>query len=299
MNIRQSSSTFSQRGPERTEGHIRGVECPEGGLHDTPALRWDGVEVSYGGKPALYDVSFEIPTGTLSAIVGPNGAGKSTAVKAALGLVPLNRGSVRVLGGQLREHRSRVAYVPQQDLVTKDFPITAIQVVEMGRYPHRGWFRRLTKADDAAVAEAVRRTGITDLVNEPLDELSGGQRQRVFLARALAQRADLLVLDEPFTAVDARTEAALTDLLAELCADGEHTVIAVHHDLRTVAERFDHAALLSGTVVAAGPVHEVLTAAALEQAYGLVLAAREKPREDPSTREYPARDQSERVTSAP
>ncbi|TCP55126.1 manganese/zinc/iron transport system ATP- binding protein [Tamaricihabitans halophyticus] len=232
------------------------------------ALQLSNVEVSYGGRPVLREVSFDIPTGVLAAIVGPNGAGKSTALKATLGLVPLTNGDVRILGTTLRANRRRVAYVPQQDLVTKDFPITAIQVVEMGRYPHRGWFRRLGADDDAAVAEAVERTGIGALLDEPLDELSGGQRQRVFLARALAQRADLLVLDEPFTAVDTRTEEALVDLLAELCADGA-TVLAVHHDLRTVAERFDHAVLLAGTVLAAGEVSDVLTTEALARAYGL------------------------------
>ncbi|MGH3517943.1 MAG: metal ABC transporter ATP-binding protein [Haloechinothrix sp.] len=237
-----------------------------------PALSLRGVSASYGGKTVLRAVDVDIPAGYLSAVVGPNGAGKSTMVKAALGLVPSVRGAISFLGEPLHRVRSRVAYVPQQDSVAEDFPITAVQVVEMGRYPHRGWFRRLTHDDDDAVGAAMDEVGVTDLADVPLDELSGGQRQRVFLARALAQRADLLILDEPFTAVDARTEANLLGVLADLCARGG-TVIAVHHDLRTVRERFDHAVLLAGTVVADGAATDVLTAENLERAYGIAPLA--------------------------
>ncbi|WP_216210621.1 metal ABC transporter ATP-binding protein [Amycolatopsis aidingensis] len=238
------------------------------------ALTLRGMSASYGGKPVLSGIDMDIPAGRLAAVVGPNGAGKSTVVKAALGLVPAVRGSVRLLGEPLKRVRRRVAYIPQADAVADDFPITAIQVVEMGRYPHRGWFRRLTEADDELVAAAMDKVGVTDLAQQPIDELSGGQRQRVFLARALAQQADLLVLDEPFTAVDARTEATLLDLLGELCALGG-SVIAVHHDLRTVLDRFDHAVLLAGAVIAEGAAAEVLTPEHLERAYGIApLSAR-------------------------
>ncbi|WP_197320586.1 metal ABC transporter ATP-binding protein [Saccharomonospora sp. NB11] len=234
----------------------------------TTALSVTDLTVAYGGRTVFSDVEVEVPTATLTAVVGPNGAGKSTLVKAALGLVPVVRGHVRLLGQPLSRVRRRVAYVPQQDSVTSDFPITAVQVVEMGRYPHRGWWRRLTHSDDVIVAEAMEQVGALELADRPLDELSGGQRQRVFLARALAQRADLVVLDEPFTAVDARTESALLDVLTDLCARGV-SVIAVHHDLRTVLRRFDHAVLLAGGVVAAGATSEVLTAEHLERAYGM------------------------------
>jgi len=151
-------------------------------------LSAEGLRSGYGGKPVLRDVSVDIPAGVLSSIIGPNGTGKSTAVKAALGLVAPTRGTVRILGESLGRVRSRVAYVPQQDAVTDDFPITALQVVEMGRYPHRGWFQRLTGADEAAIDEAMDRTGVTDLADHPLDELSGGQRQWVFLARRWPSR---------------------------------------------------------------------------------------------------------------
>ncbi|SFA98364.1 manganese/zinc/iron transport system ATP-binding protein [Amycolatopsis marina] len=233
-----------------------------------PALALDRVSASYGGRTVLDDVTLEIPAGLLTAVVGPNGAGKSTLVKAALGLMPAVRGRVRLLGEPLKQVRRRVAYVPQQDSVAQDFPITAVEVVEMGRFPHRGWLRRLTREDDDLVAAAMDEVGVLDLAKQPIDELSGGQRQRVFLARALAQQADLVILDEPFTAVDARTESALLDVLSGLCARGR-SVIAVHHDLRTVQERFDHAVLLAGTVVADGPAGTVVTPANLERAYGL------------------------------
>ncbi|WP_016700204.1 metal ABC transporter ATP-binding protein [Actinoalloteichus spitiensis] len=232
------------------------------------ALTATDVRVGYGGGLVLDGVTLRVPAGRLAAVVGPNGAGKSTLVKAALGLVR-SSGRFTLLGDTLRAVRRRVAYVPQRDAVTRDFPITAAQVVEMGRYPRRGWFRRLTEEDDLAVEAALRRTGVVDLADRPLDELSGGQRQRVFLARALAQQADLLVLDEPFAGVDARTEAALLDLLTELCRDEARSVVAVHHDLRTVRERFDHAVLLAGRVLADGPPAEVLRPELLEHAYGL------------------------------
>ncbi|MFF5986191.1 metal ABC transporter ATP-binding protein [Prauserella flavalba] len=236
------------------------------------ALRLHEVSASYGGRTVLDGVSVEIPPATLSAVVGPNGAGKSTMVKAALGLVPSVRGHVTLLGEPLRRVRRRVAYVPQQDSVAQDFPITAVQVVEMGRYPHRGWLRRLTREDDELVAAAMEQVNVSDLAESPIDELSGGQRQRVFLARALAQGADLIILDEPFTAVDARTESALLEVLTSLCEEGR-SVIAVHHDLRTVLDRFDHAVLLAGTVIAEGAPEQVLTAEHLERAYGMAPLA--------------------------
>ncbi|MBK1784139.1 metal ABC transporter ATP-binding protein [Prauserella cavernicola] len=232
------------------------------------ALSLREVSASYGGRTVLDGVSVEIPAATLCAVVGPNGAGKSTMVKAALGLVPSVRGHVELLGEPLRRVRRRVAYVPQQDSVAQDFPITAIQVVEMGRYPHRGWLRRLTRHDDELVAAAMDQVGVADLAEHPIDELSGGQRQRVFLARALAQGADLVILDEPFTAVDARTESALLEVLTTLCQNGR-SVIAVHHDLRAVLDRFDHAVLLAGTVLAEGAPGDVLTPEHLERAYGM------------------------------
>lgn len=239
------------------------------------AVELRAVQASYGGAPVLHDVDLTIPAGRLTGIVGPNGAGKSTLLKAVLQLVP-TRGRIRLLGRPLPEVRRRVAYVAQRDAIAEDFPITAVQVVEMGRYPHRGWLRRLRPADDQAVAEAMERTGVTALADLPFGDLSGGQRQRVLLARALAQQAQLLLLDEPLAAVDARTEATLLDVLTSLAAAGT-SVLAVHHDLRTVARTFHHAVLLSApqprdagsSVVAAGPVDHVLTTQHLATAYGI------------------------------
>ena len=272
----EAEDTDDARSPaeeaENTDDARSPAEEADAGTRAEEALRLEGVSASYGGRPVLTGVDVTIPAGVLSAVVGPNGAGKSTLVKAALGLVPSVRGRVRWLGEPLRRVRRRVAYVPQQDSVAKDFPITAVQVVEMGRYPHRGWLRRLTREDDEVVAGAMEQVGVADLADRPIDELSGGQRQRVFLARALAQRADLIVLDEPFTAVDSRTEAMLLEILTGLCRGGA-SVIAVHHDLRDVLEHFDHAVLMAGTVVAAGAPDEVLTTEHLERAYGMAPLA--------------------------
>jgi len=229
-----------------------------------------GLRVSYGSREVLSAIDVDLPAGALSAIVGPNGAGKSTLIKAALGLIPVTAGEVRFLGKPLSRVRRQIAYVPQQNAITADFPITAVGVVEMGRFPHLGWFGRFRATDDEAVARAMDRVGVTQLADQPFDELSGGQKQRVFLARALAQEAQVLVLDEPFTAVDARTELSLLKLLRELCADGR-SVIAVHHELRTVRDQFDQAVLLSGKVIAAGPVDRVLTHELLEETYGIAL----------------------------
>ncbi|AOS62944.1 metal ABC transporter ATP-binding protein [Actinoalloteichus hymeniacidonis] len=237
----------------------------------TPALSITDLTVGYRGRAVLAVPELVVPAGRLTAVVGPNGAGKSTLIKAALGLLPIDAGTIRLLGRRLSSVRSRVAYVPQRDAVAQDFPITAVQVVEMGRYPHRGWFRRLTRQDDLAVAEAMHRTGVAAHADTPLDELSGGQRQRVFLARALAQQADLLVLDEPFAAVDSSTQARLLELLTEFCAREGRSVVLVHHDLRTVRDHFDHAVLLAGRVISAGSVREVLSPEHLETAYGIPM----------------------------
>lgn len=244
--------------------------------HGAAALDVRGLSAAYNGREVLRQIDVDVPAGTLSAIVGPNGAGKSTLVKAALGVLSSTRGTARFFGHPLNKVRRRIAYVPQQGSATEDFPITAGQVVEMGRYPHRGWFRRLTAEDDDAVTDALEAAGAGELADRPLDELSGGQRQRVFLARALAQQAELLILDEPFTAVDARTEAELLAILSDLSRSGR-TVIAVHHDLRTVRDHFDHAVLLSGKIIAAGGVADALATANLELAYGIAPLAYDDP----------------------
>ena len=243
------------------------------GPDGTPALDVRRLTVSYGSRPVLWDVDATFPAGAMSAVVGPNGAGKSTLLKAALGLIPTDAGQALVHGRPVRASRKRVAYVPQRDAVDWDFPITVGEVVEMGRYGHTGWVRRVPRADRALVGECLERVGMASYAGRQIGQLSGGQRQRVFIARALAQQAAVMVMDEPFAGVDARTEADILELLGDLRGEGR-SVIVVHHDLQTVRTAFDWALLLNVRAVAAGPVSEVLTPDILRQAYGVGAGAR-------------------------
>lgn len=236
-------------------------------LQGVPALEVRRLTVSYGERPVVWDVDASFPSGALSAIVGPNGAGKSTLLKAALGLVPADAGQVTIDGRPGRAALRRVAYVPQRDSVDWDFPITVREVVEMGRYPAAGWFRRVRKEDRALVDECLERVGMTAFARRQIGQLSGGQRQRVFIARALAQQSPVMLLDEPFAGVDARTQAALLDLLRDL-RNEERSIVLVHHDIGAVRASFDWALLLNVRAVACGPVAEALTPENLRRAYG-------------------------------
>ncbi len=243
----------------------------ETGPHSAPsALEVRRLTASYSSRPVLWDVDAEIPSGVLAAIVGPNGAGKSTLLKAVVGLLKVDSGHVLIDGLPAGRALDRVAYVPQRDEVDWDFPITVREVVEMGRYRSTGWIRRLKKSDHEKVEEAITRVGMTPYATRQIGELSGGQRQRVFIARALAQEAPVMLLDEPFAGVDARTESVLLDLLSEFRDEGR-TVIVVHHDIGTVRARFDWALLLNVRNVACGPVAEALSDEMLRRAYGGVI----------------------------
>jgi manganese/zinc/iron transport system ATP- binding protein len=233
----------------------------------TPALEVRRLTVSYGSRPALWDVDAAFPRGALSAIVGPNGAGKSTLLRACLGLVPYDAGQALIDGHPARSALDRVAYVPQRDAVDWDFPITVREVVEMGRYPAVGWVRRVGRRHRAVVDECLERVGMSAYGRRQIGALSGGQRQRVFFARALAQETPLLLMDEPFAGIDARTQAALLELLRDLRAGGR-SIVVVHHDLATVRASFDWALLLNVRAVAAGPVAEALSEQNVRRAYG-------------------------------
>jgi manganese/zinc/iron transport system ATP- binding protein len=225
--------------------------------------------VSYGARPVLWDVDASFPHGSLSAIVGPNGAGKSTLLRAILGLVPTEAGQALIEGSPARGALDRVAYVPQRDAVDWDFPISVREVVEMGRYRETGWIRRVPKADHGIVEEAIGRVGMAPYADRQIGQLSGGQRQRVFIARALAQQAPVMLMDEPFAGVDARTEASLLELMADLRREGR-TIVVVHHDLETVRTAFDWALLLNVRTIACGRVAESLATENLHRAYGAV-----------------------------
>jgi manganese/zinc/iron transport system ATP- binding protein len=231
-----------------------------------PALELRRFTVSYGARPVVWDVDASFPAGALAPIVGPNGAGKSTLLRAALGLVASDGGQALIEGQPARSCLSRVAYVPQRDSVDWDFPITVREVVEMGRYPRVGWLRRLSSEDRRVVSESLHAVGMAPFAGEQLGELSGGQRQRVFIARALAQQAPMMLLDEPFAGVDARTEAELLELLGRLRSNGR-TVVAVHHDIAAVRRAFDWALLMNVRAIACGPVGEVLVPERLRLAY--------------------------------
>ncbi len=244
---------------------IRGArEHPAAGA--TPVAIHD-LTVAYRDKPVLWDIELAIPPGVLAAIIGPNGAGKSTLLKAALGLLPLAAGSIRIFGRPYRESRRLVGYVPQRGSVDWDFPTNALDVVTMGTYGRLGWVRRPGAAQRDHALQCLDQVGMADFAGRQISQLSGGQQQRVFLARSLVQDADLYLMDEPFAGVDATTERAIISLLSQLRSEGK-TVVADHHDLATVDDYFDWVALLNARLIAAGPVSEVYTHDNLHFTYG-------------------------------
>ncbi|MHC4447713.1 MAG: metal ABC transporter ATP-binding protein [Planctomycetota bacterium] len=233
----------------------------------TSPLSIHDVTVAYHRKPVLWDVDYDAPTGALVGIVGPNGAGKTTLLKAVLDLVPLAWGRIEVFGQPYRRGRELVGYVPQRESVDWDFPVSALDVAAMGRYGRIGWCRPVGKRDKQVALACLEQVGMADFADRQISQLSGGQQQRVFLARALAQDADLYLMDEPFAGVDAATEKAIIDIL-KLLRDQGKTCLVVHHDLHTVREYFDHLLLLNLRVVAAGPTPQVLTDDNLARTYG-------------------------------
>lgn len=230
-------------------------------------LEVNNLTVAYQKKPVLRSVSFQIPSGKLIGVLGPNGAGKSTLLKAVLGLLPKVDGEVMIYGKPYQEQRKLVGYVPQRESVDWDFPTNALDVVMMGRYGHLGWFRRPGAEERRIALDCLTKVGMADYASRQISQLSGGQQQRVFLARALAQNAQLYFMDEPFAGVDATTEKAIIGLLHELKEQGK-TVFVVHHDLSTVKEYFDHVILLNGELIAEGVTEDTFTPQNLQKTYG-------------------------------
>ncbi len=223
--------------------------------------------VAYNKKPVVWNVDFKIPEGKVVAIIGPNGAGKSTLLKAAFGLVPKLSGSIKFFDQQYSKVQKRVAYVPQRESVDWDFPTTVFDVALMGRYGHLGWISRPTKKDKEIALDALKKVGMEAFRDRHISDLSGGQQQRVFLARALAQEADMYFLDEPFSGVDAATEKAIVKLMKELSKKGK-TILVVHHDINTVEEYFDWVVLLNVRLVGSGPIKSTFTKPNLHETYG-------------------------------
>jgi manganese/zinc/iron transport system ATP- binding protein len=236
-----------------------------------PILDIHDVTVAYQRKPVLWDIDLTMHEPRLAAIVGPNGAGKSTLIKAILGLVPLVSGSVRLFGQPVETQRQRIGYVPQRESVDWDFPVSVLDVVLMGTYGQLGWFRRPGAVQKARARACLDQVGIRDLAHQQIGQLSGGQQQRTFLARALAQDADVYFMDEPLAGVDAATERAILAILQRLRREGK-SIFVVHHDLRTVPSYFDHVVLLNVRLIASGAPEDVFSDDNLRKTYGGRLA---------------------------
>ncbi|MEY3459473.1 MAG: High-affinity zinc uptake system ATP-binding protein ZnuC [Planctomycetota bacterium] len=234
---------------------------------DTLPLAIQDLTVAWSRKPVIWDVEFNVGPGQLVGIVGPNGAGKSTLLKAIMDLVPRASGRIEVFGKSWKQSRHRVGYVPQRESVDWDFPVSVLDVVTMGLYGQIGWLRPVRRRHREQALRALERVGIGEYASRQISQLSGGQQQRTFLARALVQDADLYLMDEPFSAVDAATEQAIVGLLREMRAAGK-TAIVIHHDLHTVPDYFDSVVLLNMRVVAQGPTATVFTRENLERTYG-------------------------------
>jgi len=231
------------------------------------ALTTSSLHVNFGKTAVLWDISIKIPSGLIVVVLGPNGAGKSTLFKTALGLVSPFSGTIEVLGGSFKSFRNKIAYVPQRESIDWDFPITAEEVVLMGRYGRLGLFGRIRKADREAALHALELVGMLPYRSRQISQLSGGQQQRLFIARALVQEADLFLLDEPFAGVDATTEKTIMELFKTLKRQGK-TILIIHHDWSTVEQYFDWLVLLNIRLVASGHVAEVFRPENLVQIFG-------------------------------
>lgn len=257
----QADSIHEQRLAQARLGIMSGVSETQSGL----VLR--GVSAGYGAGVVLQDVDLAIPPGTLVGVIGPNGSGKSTLLKAILGLAPVISGTVLLDGSSVSEQRERLAYVPQREAVDWSFPVSAEQVVMMGRYPRVGWLRIPGASDRVAVRDALERVALADLGAAQIGALSGGQQQRVFLARALVQEASVLLLDEPMTGVDQTTEQLIVSLLQEL-RDAGTTILHATHDLESAAEISDQLCFVNRRVVAYGPPAETFIPSVLHATFG-------------------------------
>jgi len=236
-------------------------------VHVCEAITLVDVTLGYNGQPAVEGVTLTIQCGQQVAVIGPNGAGKSTLFKAIVGLLPLQRGHICIHGEEPQRAGSRLAYIPQREDIDWNFPVTVSDVVVMGRYGRLGWLRWPGRQDWAVVRSVLNQVGMAGLADRQIGELSGGQQQRVFLARALAQDADILLMDEPFTGVDLTTQQTTFEMLERLRLAGK-TVLVATHDLNIVAEHFDQVLALNHRLIAYGPTSKVFTRDILKETYG-------------------------------
>lgn len=240
-----------------------GAGCAHESSHQ---LQVSGLQVRYRDILALEDINFKAHCGSSVALIGPNGAGKSTLLKALAGLLPAHSGQILWRGKSLRRGSHEVAYLPQRGEVDWSFPITVRGLVEMGRYPNLGWWKAFSRHDNDMVARALAAMRLEDLEDRQISALSGGQQQRAFLARALAQEAHVLLLDEPFTGLDKPAQENLSRLLKELASEGR-LILASHHDLQTVEGFFDEVLIIRRRQIASGKIADAFTADNLAQAY--------------------------------
>ena len=235
-----------------------------------PAVEIENLSIVFHKTPSLWNINLSIPKGKMVAIIGPNGAGKTTLIKAILGLIKPNTGSVRINNIEFNKQKNKhklVSYIPQRDTINWDFPITCLDMVMMGRYGHIGWFKRGKKNEKLLALTSLEKFGMEHYFDRQIGELSDGQKQRVFLARMHVQDAEFLFLDEPFEGVDTKTEEITLQILKEFKNEGK-TVLVVTHDLENLKEHFDYVVLLKVVLVAFGKTKDVLTSENLKRAYG-------------------------------
>ena len=242
---------------------------------NNPILEVRDLTVTYDNKPALWNADFGIPKGRMVGLVGPNGAGKSTLLKSVMGLIPKSSGYVKFFNDNLDSVRKKIAYIPQKESVDWDFPATVFDIVEMGRYGNKSLFKRLNKNDKKIAREALAKVKMLEFADRHISELSGGQQQRVFIARALAQEADIYLMDEPFAGVDMASEKTIITILDQLQNEGK-TIFVVHHNLQTAMEYFDWMILINKSIVASGPIEDVFTPELLQKTYDGNLTTLEK-----------------------
>ena len=244
--------------------------------------------VIYDKKPAIWNIDFTLPAGKIIGIMGPNGSGKSTLLKAIMDIVEPNMGYVKLMDKPLDDLRDKVSYVPQRLSVDWDFPASVYDVVAMGRYAKRGMFKKLSSDDKKRIDESLEMVNMSAFQNRQISQLSGGQQQRVFLARALAQDADIYLMDEPFVGVDAATEQAIITLLKNMRDQGK-TLLVVHHDLHTAQDYFEHMVLLNTRLVAEGPTEEIFNEKILTETYGGTLTTLSKVANVLKEKDFPMR----------
>jgi manganese/zinc/iron transport system ATP- binding protein len=254
------------------------------------SLEVHDLTVAYQHNPVLWNINFNVPSGKLTGIIGPNGAGKSTLLKAIMELTPISGGHTKLFDKALEDVRARVAYVPQKDAVDWDFPATVLEVVQMGRYGNKSLFSRLSKKDEDIAVDCLSKVEMLDYSDRHISELSGGQKQRVFIARALAQEADLYFMDEPFAGIDAASEKQIIDILLKMQQEGK-SIFVVHHDLQSAIDYFDWIILVNTRLIAAGPTKETFTPENLKETYGGKLTLLSKLGQELKSKQFPVREE--------